>query len=302
MAQKYGIQTAFAENIPAGADAERVLSQFAEQGCNQIVTTTNLHSDAVDKVAPKYPNVLFEAYEGFKTYPNLRIHRLRLFEGYYLAGILAAKLSKTGQAGWVAGYAAPPFPSQANAMLLGARSVNPNFKLSIVFLNSWGDPPREKQAASSLLATGADFLANSMSSPTTIQTAEAAGAYSLGRTRQCSFGPKFCAASVVVNWKQVYDDFVSSAMNGTWSNKDTYWASVGNGEVGLGELSASTPADVKALLDQTAQQFKSGQLVIWSGPINDQSGAVKLDAGKTLTPEDANLMKWFVQGVQTPAN
>ena len=299
--KKYGIQTIFAENVPSGADAERMLAQFAEQGCNQIITTTNLHSKAVDTVAPKYPNVIFEAYDALNIYPNLRSHRLRLYEGYYLAGILAGKMTKNGQAGWVAGFAAPSFPSQANSMLLGARSVNPDFKLSIVFMNTWGDPPREKQAAESLIAAGSQFLTNSMSSPTVIQAAETAGVYSLGRTEQCSFGPKYCLASVVVNWKQIYDKLISSAMNGTWSNKEVYWATAGLGEIGLAELHSSVPADVKAQLDQTAEQLKSGELVLWKGPIKDQTGAVKVPEGKTLAPAELVLIDWFVEGVQTPA-
>ena len=300
--QKLGIETAFAENIPKGADAERVLAQFAEQGCDQIITTTNLHSAAVDVVAPKYPDVLFEAYDAIQTYDNLRSHRLRLFEGYYLAGILAGKMTENGQAGWVAGYAAPTFPSQANTMLLGARTVDPDFKLSIIFMNSWGDPPREKQAADSLIAAGSKFLANSMSSPTVIQAAESAGVYSLGRTEQCSFGPEGCLASVVVNWKQIYEKLISSAMTGNWSNAETYWATAGLGEIGLAEISPAVPDDVKALLDETTEKLKSGELVLWSGPIKDQTGAVKVPEGTTLDTEDLVRIDWFVDGIQTPSN
>lgn len=299
--QKLGIQTAYVENVPAGADAERVFSQFAEQGCDQVISTTNTYADAVDRVAPKYPKVLFESYEGFKGQPNLRVYRLAQYEAYYLLGVLAAKMTKNGQAGWVAGFAAPPYPSAANSMIMGARSVNPNFTLKIVFMNKWNDPPGEKQAAESLAAAGAGLMSNSMSSPTVIQAAEAANLLSMGRTEQCKFGPKGCIASFVVGWGKIFEHQITTAREGKFDTSKTFWANLSNDGVGFAELSASVPADVKQLLDDTKKKIASGELVYWKGPINDGTGKERVPAGKTLTPEEVNLIDWFVDGVQTSA-
>jgi basic membrane lipoprotein Med (substrate-binding protein (PBP1-ABC) superfamily) len=299
--KKLGIQTAYVENVPAGADAERVFSQFAEQGCDQIISTTNTYADAVDRVAPKYPKVLFESYEGFKGQPNLRVYRLAQSEAYYLLGVLAAKMTKNGQAGWVAGFPAPPYPSAAGAMIMGARSVNPNFTLKIVFMNKWNDPPGEKQAAESLAAAGAGLLSNSMSSPTVIQAAETAGLLSLGRTEQCKFGPKGCIASFIVGWGKIFEWQISTARAGKFDTSTTFWANLSNDGVGFAELSPSVPADVKQLLDDTKKKIASGELVYWKGPLKDNTGKERVPAGKVLTAEEVNLVDWFIDGVQTSA-
>lgn len=296
--KKLGIQTTFVENIPAGADAERTFSQLAESGCNEVVSTTNTYNDAVDRVAPKYPKVVFESYEGIKPGPNLRVYRLAQYEAYYVAGVLAGKMVKNGQAGWVAGFAAPAYPSFANSFVMGARSVNPNFKLNVVFMNKWSDPPGEKQAAESLAAAGAGLVTNSMSSPTVLQTAENKGIFSLGRTPQCSYAPKGCLASFVVNWEAIFEWQITSAMSGTLDSDQVYWANLSNNGVGLGELNPAVPADVKALLDQTKADVASGKIQIFKGPMKDVDGNEKIPAGTTLTPEKANLIEWFVDGVQ----
>jgi basic membrane protein A and related proteins len=299
--QKLGVETAYIENIPAGADAERAFAQLAEQGCNQIISTTNTHADAVDRVAPKYPNVIFEAYDGFDPQPNLRVYRLALYEAYYLIGVLAGKMAETGQAGWVAGFAAPSYPSQANSMLIGARSVNPDFQLKLVFMNKWSDPPNEKQAAESLAAAGAELLTNSMSSPTVIQTAESKGLFSVGRTEQCSYGPKYCIGSMVVGWGAIFEHQIKTAMDGTWDNSETYWATLSNDGVGVAEIGPAVPDDVKALLEKTKADIKSGELVFWKGPIKDQAGVERIAEGQVLTAEELSLMDWFIEGMQSSA-
>jgi basic membrane protein A and related proteins len=298
--KKYGIQTAIVESVPGGADAERVLAQLAEEGCNQIFTTSTQYADPAQKVAPKYPKVLFEVYEGFQTLPNLRIHRTRMDEAYYLAGILSGKMSKAGQMGWVSGFSVPPFMAQANSMILGARTVNPDFKVKLVFMNKWSDPPGEKQASESLAAAGADVLSNAMSSPTVLQSAEGKGVYSLGRTEQCTFAPKGCLGSIVIKWDNLYDHLISTARDGKFQ-PEVFWANLATDGVGITQLNPAIPADVLNQVEKARKDIASGDLVIYMGPIKDQSGAVKLADGQTLTSDQVNTMDWYAEGVQTPS-
>jgi basic membrane lipoprotein Med (substrate-binding protein (PBP1-ABC) superfamily) len=249
-------------------------------------------------VAPKYPKVIFESYEGIKPAPNLRVYRLAQYEAYYLAGILAGKMVKNGHVGWVAGFAAPPYPSFANTFVMGGRSVNPAFKLNVVFMNKWSDPPGEKAAAESLAATGPGMVTNSMSSPTVLQTAESKGLFSLGRTEQCSYAPKGCLASFVVNWADIFEQQITTAMAGKLNTDQVFWANLKNNGVGLAEFNAAIPADVKALLEQTKADIASGKIQLYQGPMKDGSGAEKVPAGKTLQPNEVNVIDWFIDGVQ----
>ncbi len=297
--EKFGIKTAIVESVPGGADAERVLAQLAEQGCNQIFTTSTQYADPAEKVAPKYPNVMFEVYEGFKPLPNLRVHRTRMDEAYYLAGILSAKQSKTGQMGWVSGFSVPPFMAQSNSMLMGARTVNPDFKIKLVFMNKWSDPPGEKQAAESLASLGADVISNAMSSPTVLQFAESKGLYSLGRTEQCTFAPKGCLASVVIKWCNIYDHLISTAMEGKFA-PEVFWANLASDGVGITQVNPATPADVLDSVEKARKDIASGDLVIYKGPIKKANGEVGLADGQTLTNDEVNKMDWYAEGVQAP--
>lgn len=299
IADKLGIETTIVESVPGGADAERVLAQLAEEGCNQIFTTSTQYADPAEKVAAKYPNVLFEVYEGFKPAANLRVHRTRMDEAYYLAGILSASQSKTGQMGWVAGFSVPPFMAQSNSMLLGARSVNPNFGIKLVFMNKWSDPPGEKQAAESLASLGADVISNAMSSPTVLQFAESKNLFSLGRTEQCSFAPKGCLASVVIKWCNIYDYLVGSASKGEWKS-EVFWANLATDGVGITQVNSTIPKDALDKVEKARQDIASGALVIYKGPLKNAKGEIGLEEGKTLTNDEVNTMDWYVDGVQAP--
>jgi len=216
----------------------------------------------------------------------------------FLVGVLAAKLSKTGVAGWIAGYQAVPAPSALSAFVLGARSVNPNFILKAVFLNTYSDPPKEKAAVESLIAEGADVIGHGLASPTIVQTAEERQVYSFGRMAQCTWGPKYCMASSSINWEALLQNMIQQAMDGSWKNNMVYWAGVKDGSMDVIEINASLPADVKQLIATTKQKIGSGEIQIFRGPIMDNTGAEMVPAGKTLTPEEAAVQTKWAAGLQ----
>jgi basic membrane protein A and related proteins len=290
------VKTSYVESVPSGADAERVIRQFADQGCNIIFTNSIQYSDAVEAVAAKYPNVTFEAYEGFNLKPNVRIHRVIDADSHYVAGVLAAKASKTGNLGFVATFPVADVVRIVDQFERGAQSVNPKATTKVVWLNSWYDPPKEKDAAESLMAAGADVIVHVAASPTILQATEAKGVPSIGANSQDAFNPKSGLGSTVYNWSAVYDRLVSSYLDGTWKPEDL-WFGLPEDGVGMTKV-RNQPADVQALVDQVTADIKSGKLDIWKGPIKDQQGVVKVPEGQTMSHDEMLKMDWLVQGVE----
>jgi len=290
------VKTSYVESVPSGADAERVIRQFADQGCNIIFTNSIQYSDAVEAVAAKFPNVTFEAYEGFNMKPNVRIHRVVDADSYYVAGALAAKMSKSGSLGFVATFPVADVVRIVDQFELGAQSINPKATTKVVWLNSWYDPPNEKDAAESLMAAGIDVMAHVAASPTILQATEAKGVLSLGANSQDAFNPKFGLGSAFYNWSAVYDNLVGSYLDGTWK-PDDIWFGLKEGAVGLTKV-RNAPPEMQTLVDKVTADIKSDKLNIWKGPIKDQKGVVKVPDGQVMTHAEMNAMDWLVEGVE----
>jgi basic membrane lipoprotein Med (substrate-binding protein (PBP1-ABC) superfamily) len=290
------VKTSYVESVPSGADAERVIRQFADQGCHIIVTNSVQYSDAVEAVAEKYPNVIFEAYEGFNLKPNVRIHRVIDADSHYVAGVLAAKVSKSGSLGFVATFPVADVVRIVNQFQLGAQSVNPEARTKVVWLNSWYDPPKEKDAAESLMAAGVDVIVHVAASPTILQATEAKGVYSIGANSQDAFNPLHGLGSTVYNWSAVYDHLFGSYLDGTWQPEDLWFGLAENG-VGMTSV-RNAPSEVQTLVDQVTADIKSGELNIWTGPMKDQSGVVRVPEGHVMTHQEMTEMDWLVEGVE----
>ncbi len=145
------LETAYLESVPEGPDAERAIERFAREGCNVIFTTSFGYMNPTIKVAKKFPDVKFEHATGYKTADNVATYNSKFHQGRYIIGQIAAKQSESGVAGYIASFPIPEVVSGINAFLLGAQSVNPDFKLKVVWVNSWFDPGKEADAAKALI-------------------------------------------------------------------------------------------------------------------------------------------------------
>src|SRR5687768_17353189 len=138
--EKFGdrVETAYLESVPEGPDAERALERLAREGCNIIFGTSFGFQDPVQKVAKRFPDVKFEHATGFKQESdNVALYNARFYEGRYIIGQIAAKVSETGTAGYIVSFPIPEVIMGINAFMLGAQSVNPDFKVKIVWVNTW---------------------------------------------------------------------------------------------------------------------------------------------------------------------
>src|SRR6478609_781028 len=165
------IETAYLEKVPEGPDAERAIERMARSGCSLVFTTSFGFMDATIKVAQKFPKVKFEHATGFKSAENVGTYNSRFYEGRYIQGVIAAKMSKTGVAGYIASFPIPEVVMGINSFMLGAQSVNPNFKIKVIWANSWFDPAKEADAAKALVDQGVDIITQHTDSTAPMQVA-----------------------------------------------------------------------------------------------------------------------------------
>jgi basic membrane protein A and related proteins len=296
--ESMGIKTAYVEAVPEGAEAERVITQFASEGYNIIFTTSFGYMDTTIDVAKKFPNVIFGHCSGYKRADNVFTYFGRMYQPMYLDGIIAGKMTKANKIGYVAPHPIPEVIRHIDAFTIGARSVNPNANVHVVWTGAWYDPAKEKEAATALMDAGCDIIATEGDSPAAAQAAEARGIYSFGYDSDAQkFAPKSILTSAVWDWSGLYKDVIGRYKKGfkAWKNLD-YWDGMESGTVKLTHISDSVPKDVQKLVNDKALLFKE-QDNIFAGPIKDQSGVLKVKKGSALTDEEIWNISWFVEGV-----
>jgi simple sugar transport system substrate-binding protein len=292
------VVTSYVENVPEGADAERVIRKLAADGNKLIFTTSFGFMNPTEKVAKAFPNVVFEHATGFKQAKNMGVYETRQYEGTYLQGVIAAKMSKTGTIGFVGSFPVPEVIRNINAYTLGAQSVNPAIKTKVVWINSWYDPAKERQAAETLIAQGADVLTQNTDSPATLQVAQEKGKYAFGwDSDMVKFAPKAHLTATTNSWGDFYTRTAQAVMAGTWKSGEVR-GGLKEGMVKMSPLNAAIPADAAKLFDAKKAALTGGEIKPFQGPLKDQSGAVKVAKGSEMSLADLKGMNWYVQGVE----
>ena len=291
------VETTFVENVSEGPDAERVIQQLASQGINIIFTTSFGFMNPTLKVAKRFPNVKFEHATGFKRDANVATYNARFYEGRYVAGIIAGKTTKSNTIGYIGSFPIPEVVMGINAAYLGAKSVNPNVKLKIVWVSSWFDPGKEADAAKALTDQGADVLFQHTDSPAPMKLAEQQGISAVGQASDMkAFGPKAQLTAIVNNWTPYYIARVKAVMDGSWKSTDV-WGGLKSGMLTMAAWNGSVPADVVKLAEDANAKIQSGAFHPFTGPLNKQDGTPFLKAGEVISDGDLAGMNFYVQGV-----
>ncbi|CAH1218099.1 Purine-binding protein [Paenibacillus auburnensis] len=297
MEKELGIKADTVENVPESADAERIITELAQN--HDIVFTTSFgYMDFTLNVANKFPNVKFMHASGYKTAANMGTYFGKNYQGSYLAGIAAGKMTKNNQLGYVGAFPISEVIYNLNAFTLGAQSVNPDVKVSVVWTNTWYDPATERQAAISLLDKGADVLMAYQDSPATLQAAQERGAFAGGNDSDMGkYAPDNYLTNPVWNWGPYYTKVVQSVMDGTWTNEQ-YSGGMDDKMVDIAPFGNKVPDDVKALVEEAKAKIISGELDVFTGPISDNQGKEQVKAGQKLTLEEVLGMNWLAKGVE----
>ena len=293
------VVTSFVEKVPEAADAERVFRDMAGQGNKLIFGTTFGYMEPMLKVAADLKDVKFEHATGYKQAENMRTYDSRTYEGAYMAGIIAGGMTKTNTIGVVGSIPIPEVIRNINSFTLGAQSVNPKVRTKVVWVNEWYNPPKETEAAQSLMNGGADVLMQNTDSSAVLQTAEKAGKYAFGwDSDMTAYGPKAHLASAIINWAPYYIKATREALDGGWKGGTGIWWGVKEGAIDIVSISDKVPAEVKAKVEATKAGLKDGSFVIWKGPITGSDGKEVLAKDAVADDKFLGGVKFYVKGVE----
>jgi len=293
------IQTSFAENVPESADAERVIKDMVTQGNKLIFGTTFGYMDPMLKVAAESKDIKFEHATGYKQAGNMNTYDSRTYEGAYLAGVIAGKMTKSNTLGVVASIPIPEVVRNINSFTLGAQSSNPKVKTKVGLVNEWFNPPKETEAATSLINGGADVLFQNTDSPAVLKTAQDKGKRAFGwDSDMTAYGPKAHLASSVINWTPYYIQATRNALEGKWTGGAQTWWGVKEGAIDIVSIAEDVPAETKAKVDEVKAGLKAGTFSIWKGPLLDNSGKEILKKDEVADDKFLSGIKFYVKGVE----
>ncbi|MEX3006990.1 BMP family ABC transporter substrate-binding protein [Hoeflea sp. TYP-13] len=291
------VDTTVIDNIFKPQDAERVFRELAADGNQLIFGTSFSHGTPMQKVAPRFPKVAFEHCSGIKHLKNLGTFEAKYYEGTYVAGAAAGHMSKTAKIGFIGGFPIPDIVGPANALLLGAQSVNPDTTCSVIFLNSWFDPGKEKEAANTLISQGCDVICSMTDTATGVQVAGEKGAWAIGYASDMSqFAPEHHLTAFMLDWSSVYVSAAKAVAAGTWQTSER-WQGLADGVVAMAPYNSAIPADVQQKLSQVEADIAAGKLHPYAGEIKDQEGKVRVAAGQNMPDGEIRGFNWFVNGM-----
>ena len=291
------VETTYVENVSEGADAERTIRRLAQAGNDVIFTTSFGFMNPTARVAEQYPDVTFLHATGYKQAENLGTYLSVTYEGRYVTGVAAGQVTETNTLGYIASFPIPEVIRDINAVYLGAKSVNPDIELKVVWANTWFDPAKEADAANALMDQGADVIVQHTDSPAPLLAAEKRGNWGVGQASDMrKFGGDAHLLSVVNDWAPYYIDTVQAVMDGTWESGD-YWGGISEDVIQIVGISDRLTEEQRAKVDETIAAIDSGELHPFTGPLKDQSGELRVPEGVSMTREELASMDWYVEGM-----
>ncbi len=293
------VETVYVENVPEDASAVPIIRDLAQQGCKLIFTTSYGYMEQTLEVAKEFPEVMFEHCTGFKRADNVSTYNSKFHEGRAVLGTISGKMSKSGTLGYLGSFKVPEVVLGVNSFLLSAQKQNPAATLKLVMIDSWFDPPKEAAATETLINLGCDIVTTHTDSPAALQILEQKGLYGFGQGADMStFAPKAHLTAIEDIWGPYYVIRVKDILAGTWKSADT-WDGFKEGTVKISPYNEAVPADVRELADAVQKGYKEGTFNIFTGPIYDQEGTLRVKDGEVISDADLAVMDWFVKGVES---
>ncbi|MBT2323337.1 BMP family ABC transporter substrate-binding protein [Variovorax paradoxus] len=294
------VKTTFVENVPEGADAERVIRDLAQQGNKLIFTPSFGYMEPTLKVARDFPDVKFESITGYKTAPNVATANARYYQGRYLAGVAAGRMTKTHIAGYVAGFPIPEVLQGINAFALGMRSVDPKAHVKVVWLDAWFDPPKERDAAMALFDKGVDVIAFHTGSTAVMAAAQERGKMAVAyHSDMRKVAPDAQIVAVTHQWGSYYTQRAQAMLDGSWK-ATSVWGGVKEGMIRVGDFGPKVPKAVQEEVLARQQDIASGKLQVFRAveDVRDNEGQLAIAKGLSLRDDQILTMNWLVEGVQ----
>lgn len=293
------VTTSFVESVSEGADAERVIREMAASGHDLIFATSFGYMNYVDRVAKQFPDVKFMHATGYKNGPNFHNYNARFYEGRYLTGVIAGEMTKSDVLGYIAAFPIPEVLQGINAFTLGAQSVNPDIEVRVIWVNSWYDPGKEREAALALIAQGADVITHHTDSTAAVQAAQEKGVYAVAYHSDMSkYGKDAHLTATTHHWGDYYTKAAQKALNEN-GMVESIWGGIKDGFIDIAPINPVVPKATQDKVAELKQQIKDGQFHPFTGPVVAQDGKEVLPAGQTMSDQALGQMNFYVKGVSS---
>jgi basic membrane protein A len=293
-----GLKSTIVESVGEGPEVVPVMERLIRQNRSKLIFACTFgYMDFVQEVAQKYPDVIFMHASGYKRADNVGTMFGRMYQPRYLSGLVAGSVTKNGNIGYVAAHPIPEVIRMINAFTLGVRRVNPSATVRVVWLFSWFDPGREKEAAKALIESGCDVLGMHADTGAVAQACEEANTWVIGYNNDMSqYAPTMHLTAPVWNWEKFFSPIIRQVADGTWKSEAVWWG-LREGAVDLAPYGPAVPEDVRKMTDAEKARIIAGEDNVFAGPIRDQSGEIKVKEGEKMTDDEVWSMSWFVEGV-----
>jgi len=290
------VETFFVESVSEGPDAERVINAMVLQGADIIFTTSFGYMDATLKMANRYPHVKFEHATGYKQAKNMSSYGLRLYQARHVQGVIAGMMTKSNKICYIGAYPIPEVIREINTFFMGARRMNPDVEMDIIWVNTWYDPGKESDAAKVLMGQGCDMVAQHTDSPAPMQAAEQQGKFGFGQASdQIAFAPEAQLTATIDNWSPYYIRKVQAVIDGNWESEN-YFGHMNEDVVQMAPFT-NMPNGVRAIAQKVKDAISNGEYFAFTGPIKDQAGEIRIQANEVATDGELNSMNYYVEGI-----
>lgn len=292
------IETSYVESVAEGSDSQRVIRNMSARGYDLLFTTSFGYMNPTLRVAQRFPHVKYEHATGYQTADNVGNYQARAYQARFLAGMTAGAMTTNGRIGYVAAFPIPEVVRGINAFMLGAQQMNPDATLRVVWINTWHDPAREREAADNLILQGADVLTMHADSPAVIQAAESRGIYALGfNSDMRRYGPNAHLTAATMHWESIYRDKIQSVLDGTWE-PESIWHGLKEGVVDIAPFNEVVPDWVVEKVETYKMEIINEERNVFQGPIYNQAGDLMVKEGDALSDEALLELNWYVQGIE----
>lgn len=286
-------------DIPEGPECATAIEQLVGAGCKLIFANSFGYMDYMYQMAEQYPDVYFAHCSGYLTRDNMCNYFGRMYQMRYLTGMIAAKMSPTGKMGYVGACTIPEVVRGLNAFTLGARAVNPDATVQVVWTNTWYDPGLERDAAQALLDAGCDVIAQHQDTTQPAKAAMEKGKYAVGYNADFRelVGDDKVLVSAMWNWGNFMTPCAESVIDGTWIPNQSYWGGLEDNMCHLSPISPLVPESFQKEIMSIEEEMKDGNFDVFWGEIKDNKGNIVQKAGEKMSDSDMLAMDYLVEGV-----
>ncbi len=278
-------------------EVKGAVDRLVADGANVVFMTGHNSAAAIASSANQHDDVQFVHCGTFAPSSNIDVVCGRIYQARYLSGMIAGGMTESGLIGYVAAEPTSEIIVGINAFTLGVQSIRPDAQILVHWTRSWYAPGEEQRRAHELADRGVDVLTIHQDSPAALQVAEQRGINAIGyQSDMRAFAPSTVLTSAIWDWGKMYDQIVDQLNDGSPQLRPA-WLGLRDGVIGLAPISDRVPEELRRLVQQRQREMIEGRFNVFTGPISDIDGDVRVLDGRIMTDESLLSMDYLVEGI-----